>query len=638
MNKKLFTYQSWLLKITMITFLGVVFCQCKSDNDLPEPDSPEPEGEIPLITKAAFDDYFEWDRLDKFPIYNPNIGRSDNIELPWAKGSTVSLGIPNEWLDPNAYSPTFSERYYSRENNWVLVYSNLTKNTVNKYFALYNTHTGLLRFFVYALSNASGGGVSSSYWGIRVDKSTSLFNFTTEFADDMTKKIASPSYITSPPGTVMGTQFIGKGYQVNNWYGLEVECAYDPSIAVGTLYNFEMMGWAVNKTTITGDGKTDGSITGTVEFMAPTSNFNISLSEMFKQSNSKTNIVADNGGVVRGLGDKIEEGISKNDSFFKGLWNNIKRKAMSGIGDGVKNGLQAIFTSGGSVAAKALTGAVSSILGIGGSKPSVGKVDLRLSSNTKFTFEAEQVLPGWGTVSQLPIPGCSTNPNDMPLYNESLGVWNLSKMPILNIEGISHDFYINTQTFYKGVYNFRYYLDCTQNDLIINSAIRNKVTISSFNVQIAAEDNNPYIFGSSSVGEYGGYEPEPFGWIGNKKYYSKILIGRPSGSSSTVSALYGSVFVKNYPVYEDIRHVSPTEFYHGNFKAVVSFDMKDNATGKVYSFSKWFNVKLGSQTVNYKKIEVKGESDCENYINAIKNSAYPPASGYYTWDEFDIKK
>ena len=51
MNKKLFTYQSWLLKITMITFWGVVFCQCKSDNDLPEPDSPEPEGEIPLITK-----------------------------------------------------------------------------------------------------------------------------------------------------------------------------------------------------------------------------------------------------------------------------------------------------------------------------------------------------------------------------------------------------------------------------------------------------------------------------------------------------------------------------------------------------------------------------------------------------------
>ncbi|MFR8357790.1 MAG: hypothetical protein ACLVEJ_20570 [Parabacteroides sp.] len=102
MNKKLFAYRSWLLKITMISFLGVVFCQCKTDNDLPEPDNPEPEGEIPLITKAAFDDYFEWDRLDKFPIYNPNIGRSDNIELPWAKG------LQSHWV--------------FRTNGWILMH------------------------------------------------------------------------------------------------------------------------------------------------------------------------------------------------------------------------------------------------------------------------------------------------------------------------------------------------------------------------------------------------------------------------------------------------------------------------------------------------------------------------------------
>lgn len=637
MKTRLFTTQSLLLRIAVIIFFSAIFCQCKTEDDLPEPEKPKPEGEIPLATKAAFDDNFAWDRLDRFPIYNPNIGRADNIELPWAKGSTVSLGIPNEWLDPNAYSPTFSERYYSRENNWVLVYSNLTKNTVNKYFALYNTHTGLLRFFVYALSNASGGGVSSSYWGIRVDKSTSLFNFTSEYAEDVTKKIAGPSYISSPPGTVMGTEFMGKGYQVNNWYGLEVECAYDPTITAGSSYNFEMMGWAVNKTTITGEGKTDGSITGTIQLTAPSANFNLNLSNMFNQSNSKTNIVVDNGGVVRGLGDKIEEGISKNDPFFKGLWNNIKKKAASGIGDGVKNGLQTLITSGGSAAVKALSGAVSSILGIGGSKPSVGKVDLRLSVNTKFNFVAEQVLPGWGTVSQFPVPGSSTNPNDMPIYNKPLGVWNLSKTPTLKIEGIAHDFYIDSRNFYKGVYNFRYYLDCTQNDLILNNEIKNKVTINNFNVQIAAEEKNPYLFGSPA-GVYAGYEPEAFGLIGDKKYYSKMLIGWPSGSSSAVSALYGSVFVKNYPTTEEVRHVSPTEFDHGNFKAVVSFDLKDNATGKVYSFSKWFNVKLGNQTVNFKKVSVSGESDCLNYINAIKNTAYPPMTGYYSWDEMDITK
>lgn len=637
MNKNWLSLLSLLLKIAMSTFFCMMICQCKTDEEWIEPENNPKEKEL-LITKAAFDDYFDWDRLEKFPIYNPNIGRTDNVELPWAKGSTVSYGIPNEWLDPNAYSPTFSERYYSRENNWVLVYSNLTKNTTNKYFALYNTRLGLLRFFVYALSNASGGGSSNSYWGIRIDKSTSLFNFTSGFAEGISQKISTPSYITTSPGIVMDSTFIGGGYQVNNWYGIEVECAYDPSITVGSTYNFQLAGWAVNTTIISGEGRTNGSVTGTIELSAPSSNFTINLSNMFNQTNSKQNFVADHDGVINGLGEKIEKGISQNDSFFKGLWKNIKSKVTSGIGDGVKKGLETIFTSGGSIAVKALNGAVNSILGIGGNKSSVGKVDLRLASETQFKLVSEQTLPGWGTISQIPIPGCSTNPNDMPIYNKPLGVWNLTKTPTLVIEGIAHQFYTDTRTYYKGVYNFRYYLDCTQNDLIINSAIKNEVTVSNFNVQIAAQDNNPYIFGYTSVGEYGGYEPEPFGLIENKKYYSKMLIGRPSGSSSAVSALYGSVFVKNYEVFEEIRHVSPTELDHGNFKAIVSFDLKDNTTGKVYSFSKWFNVKFGNQTVNYKKISVNGESDCSKYINEIKSSVYPPISGYYTWDEFDIKK
>lgn len=638
MNKVLLTSQFLLLRITVIATLGVMFCQCKSEDDLPDPDKPKEEVELLPGTKAAFDNYFDWDRLDKFPIYNPNIGKSDNIELPWANGSTVSLGIPTEWLDPNAYSPIYSERYYSRENNWKLVYSNLTDNTVNKYFALYNTRLGLLRFFVYALSSASGGGNSNSYWGIRVDKSTSLFNFTSEFAEGITEKVETPSYISTPPGIVMDSTFLGRGYQVNNWYGLEVECSYDPSITSGSSYCFELAGWAVNTTIITGEGRTNGSITGTIELMAPSSNFTIGLSNMFNQTNSKQNILADHGGVINGLGDKIEKGISQNDSFFKGLWKNIKSKATSGIGDGVKKGLEAIFTSGGSIAVKALNGAVSSMLGIGGSKPSIGKVDLSLSSETQFKFISEQVLPGWGKAVGIPVPGCSTNPNNMPLYNDPLGVWNLRKTPNLNIEGIAHDFYTDTRTHYKGVYNFRYYLDCTQNDLIINDAIKNDVTISNFNVQIAAEDKNPFIFGSTLTGQYGGYEPEPFGLIGNKKYYSKILLSRPLGSSVALSALYGSAFIKNYQVSDEIRHVSPTVFYHGNFKAVVSFDLKDKSTGKVYSFSKWFNVKFGSQNVNCKKVLVNGESDVVEYVNEIKNWGYPPVSGYDTWDEFDIKK
>lgn len=616
-----------------------VFCCCTSEPDLPEPEpKPDPVPEVPLVSRAAFDNYFDWDRLDNFTIYNPNLGREVQVALPWIQGSTSSLGIPSEWIDPDAFDETFSKRYYSRENHWVLVYSNLMENMVNKYFALYNTRTGLLRFFFYALSNASGGGISSSYWGIRLDKSTSLFNFTTEFADDMSKKVSQPSYITSSLGSVFGTEFSGRGYQVNNWYGMEVELAYDSSLALAASCNLELGGWAVGKTKVTGDGKTDGSITGTVELMAPMSNFTISLSNMFNQTTSFSSVVADNGGVIRGLGDKIEEGITKKDSFFKGLWDNIKRKAAIGVGDGVKKGFETLFSSGGSIAATALKGAVNSILGIGGNKPSVGKVDLRLSSNTQFTFEAEQAFPGWGTISQFPLPGCSTASSGRPLYNEPLGVWNLSKTPTLNIEGIAHDFYSDSQTFYKGIYNFRYYLDCTQEDLVINSAIKNQVTVTNFSAQIAAEDGNPFIFGYPVEGEHGRYKPEPFGWIGGKKYYSVEYIGRPSGSNTDVGVLYGAVFVKPYQVFEEIRHVAPTESWHGKFKAVVSFDLKDNATGKVYSFSKWFNIKLGNQIVNYRKVGIKGEEDFRRYVDTIKDSVYPPAWGYDIWDEFDVHR
>lgn len=79
-----------------------------------------------------------------------------------------------------------------------------------------------------------------------------------------------------------------------------------------------MAGWVVDKTTITGEGKTDGSITGTIEFMAPSSNFNLSLSNMFGQTNSNKTIMADNGGIVEGLGSQIEEGISKMILSLKG--------------------------------------------------------------------------------------------------------------------------------------------------------------------------------------------------------------------------------------------------------------------------------------------------------------------------------
>lgn len=446
----------------------------------------------------------------------------------------------------------------------------------------------------------------------------------------------SPSFITTPSGTLMGTQFLGKGYMVNNWYGIEVECAYDPSVVAGSMHNFEIMGWASNVATITGQGTTSGDIEGTIEFTAPSGGLNISLSNMFNKSNSEKNIVANQEGVADGLGEKIQEGINNNDSFFKGLWDNIKSKAIAGIGQGVKSGLKAILTSGGSLAVKALSGAVGSMLGIGGSKPTVGKVDLRLSANTEFTFESEQQLPGWGSITKVPVPGSTSNSIDMPLYNKPLGAWNLSKTPTIHIEGIAHDFFKTASTFYKGVYNIRYYADCSVNDIKLNDEIKNKVTIKNFNVQIAAEENNRYVFEHANMNSGFGYryKPEAFGFMGNKKYYSKQLTGRPNGSTS-MAALYGTTVQTNFPTHEEMKLIRPTELYHGIFKVVVSFDLVDNATGKVYSFSRWFNTKFGSQKINFRKLYLQNNQDYENYVSTIMDEIDPPTSGYDIIEEFD---
>lgn len=79
------------------------------------------------------------------------------------KGSSNNLGIPSTWLDENASDPIYANRYYSRENGWELIYSNITESTPTKYFALYHKYTGLLRFFFYEIASSAGLGSSEAF-------------------------------------------------------------------------------------------------------------------------------------------------------------------------------------------------------------------------------------------------------------------------------------------------------------------------------------------------------------------------------------------------------------------------------------------------------------------------------------------
>ena len=112
---------------------------------------------LPLATRSVYDNEVRWDSTE-YLQYRLNTDEIlDNLIVPWAQGSTSSIGIPSEWYDPNYLNSNASNRKYSEANGWRLVYTNLlTKGNSNKYLFLYNRYTGILRAFFISLQNISG--------------------------------------------------------------------------------------------------------------------------------------------------------------------------------------------------------------------------------------------------------------------------------------------------------------------------------------------------------------------------------------------------------------------------------------------------------------------------------------------------
>lgn len=271
--------------------------------------------------------YFEWYNMEEI---NMRISSGTiNVPVPWLSGSSASSNLPSHWFDPHAGT---AQSIYSKENGWELVYSNINEPTNKKYFALYNKPTGIIRFFMYAYSTSAQEGTSSCFWGIKTEGPTSLFNFLGNIATPLTNVQESPAYVTSTPGVLYAGLFQCKGYQENQWYGLEMECAYDPNIADNT--NFRLNGWATNEVTYTGTASTTGNINGTITSNSTNTGTNFDLSNMFSTNNNVT-IKSDNGSAIDQVAINIDNGIKDNDSFSKSIWKNIKSN-ISLNGDGIK--------------------------------------------------------------------------------------------------------------------------------------------------------------------------------------------------------------------------------------------------------------------------------------------------------------
>lgn len=539
-------------------------------NDITEPDLETNDVE----TRASSDNSFDLDNIvdSKIPMKNLN-GNVVQIRVPWdLEGSND--GVPIEWIDLNIKQDK-SKRMYTRAKGWELIYSNVNEADAYKYIGLYNKYQGVLRFFVYIFSSTVNQGSSDSFWGLSINKSSSLLNFNSEYAEAQDQKNSILSVVTSSIGTFQNSKFQTLGLQNAKWYAFEVECAYDPLIKANTGYIFTLMGRAVNKGTTVGNIGTNGTITGSIKSTA--SQNNLTFTNMFNKTNSSS-ITINQEGVADVAGTTIDNGITQKDSFFTGLWNNIKDNASSwitsGLQSGAKKGIETILSSGGSVVANSLSGLFKGLIG-SSNKENISKVDLDVKLKSTVELVNESTLIGFGD-KRLQVAG--TYSGD-PIYDKPLGVWNLTKTPNIKIKSYTCNYYPTRKSSYIVGVKF-YYEYSIENKLIsLNPEIQKEFSIT----------DEEYIILTTSGGAAPFDLPATF-TLKNNIVEEKLYAGNYSTAGYNLQT---SIF-KNTSNYQGYLYHPMAKL---PFKVKVSFTLVNKTNGEKYFHSKVFNAT--SSITNY---------------------------------------
>lgn len=534
--------------ITLITLSAVFFIRCSDDSVITEDVSDLSE----ISLRSSYDNYFNYEDSAQIKMTNES-GLGVMKRLPWQYG-IPNAGIPESWCDPNIESSDKSIKKYTKDKGWELVYSNVREATAFKYIALYNKYTGIMRFFMCIFAEPGGSGSSSSMWGVYINNSTSLLNFTYKYAKGINDKAASPSFITTPVGNFSNNVFSGVGLQNGVWYGMEIECAYDPSISSNSAHTLTLMGRAVDETITVGSIVSTGTINGSIKGTMPTSNINLSFSDMFNDKSTDKSVNINNQQGIVSLGETIDKGIAKNDSFFKGLWSNIKSNASkwiaSGLESGAKKGLEAILTQGGSVIGDAIGGLFNSLIG-GGKKEADLKVELNLNMKSDVKLTSTKITQGWSDII-LPVPGSGSSSN--AIYNKTLGVWNLQETPSVDVN-------VQTETGDSPkVKLYRYLYSMEEVTISLNPEVSTLFNLENSHQELILKEGSTIPLNGSLV---------PCAYQDSTKYYTV------SGYLESASA---------YPRASQLQGFTP------DFLVKVSFDLVHKTTNEKYSFSRYFAV------------------------------------------------
>ncbi len=406
-------YSKWFILIFMLNIL--MFTSCKKHFNT----SILAEGKDGI---QPFN--FNWETVDWMPT--PAVVGQTLINSPWiGQGSITSIygiDVAND---------------YKASDGWVLVYNSFDPNSPgpleDPYFILYNRYRGLMRIYFFVTSQVSANsdylvdGLTASTSG-----TTSLLNFLGNDIVDVSQNQLSYSQIE--PGPPDGSAPLG----TRKWYMLQYELAYDPNLA-NTNYNNIQLSWYTNYNSISKislGGPLIGSVNGSVG--SSTSNISSSLLNGLKVVTTAGLSLAGSSAVNNASGNfSAVNPILNPDGTLQGFSPTTVNNKL-GLSNATFTALQSGLNSAFSAATGNIPGAVAGLLSaiIGGNS---NAQTISLTLNAKLQLDGTSTSKGSFPASpaSVYVPGTIIDPitaqGYIPLYTNSLGIFNLSSKPIVNI-------------------------------------------------------------------------------------------------------------------------------------------------------------------------------------------------------------
>lgn len=566
--------------------LGAATAITGCTDEMVQPQTKSSGGE--LLSRGVYDyPAVEWDNVDGIAVTCQAVPNQKSLPIPWEGGGS-RLGVPTSWTDDNLRATDPKSRAYSRENGWQMVFHNLSDSKEHrKFFGLYNKFTGVLRLFFYEMTAGTSLGSSTAFSGMTISGSTSLLNFIGTYGLPISVAKSNPLMVSSPESTISSTGTSSNiGYAPNNWYGMEIEMAYDPNVTSTNRICTRL--WGQNEYSINLSGNANGSITGSMQTVysnIPNLNsFTLSIDASNNQSTTINTNDTNANTVLK----------NKGGNFINKLWNNIK----SGIPDlaskGLSAGFDALFKGGTSLITKGLSKILGGISGRKTSSPmtSTSKIDLGLTSTVTMNGTATANVVGFGMIGDFSLPQYN---NSTTLYTGKLGVWNLQDYPNVTVDLLMTSMYypkelVPNPTRPVACYpTYSYTLSGAT--VVVNPELLTGYKIENQSQQLVYTANAGIGLGTTASGS-------EYGLCGNTEYY------RPGGALKATGEIM-DVFGGNFN-----PQTSYARYWNGYDKPVagqgvmchVYFELVSKTdSNERYAYSKYFPCKAVKGTFSHRE-------------------------------------